>query len=145
KAHLASRLPDYMVPAAFVRMPALPLTPTGKVDRRALPAPDEQAHAAREYEVPIGETETALAALWSNLLGLDRIGRRDHFFELGGHSLLATRLVLRIQREMDVVVSLRDVFAAPVLADLAERVLTAQLARFDREELARVAEAMRIR
>jgi acyl-coenzyme A synthetase/AMP-(fatty) acid ligase len=145
KTHLSQRLPEYMVPAAYVRLEALPLMPNGKVDRRALPVPDAEAHAARQYEAPEGETETGLAAIWSALLGLGRIGRRDHFFELGGHSLLATRLVLRIQQEMEVVVSLRDVFETPVLADLAERLLTAQLARFDQEELARVAETMRVR
>ncbi|HSU17578.1 non-ribosomal peptide synthetase [Longimicrobium sp.] len=136
RAHVADRLPDYMVPAAFVAMDALPLTPNGKVDRRALPAPGADAFARRGWEAPDGETETALAEIWSALLGIDQVGRNDHFFELGGHSLLASRLVLRIRQQLETEIALRDVFEAPVLAELALRVLDAQLAQFDPEELA---------
>ena len=87
RAHLAGRLPEYMVPAAFVRLDALPLTPNGKVDRKALPAPEGDAFATRGYEPPEGDTEEALAEIWAELLGVQRVGRNDHFFELGGHSL----------------------------------------------------------
>ncbi|MDN7728338.1 non-ribosomal peptide synthetase, partial [Burkholderia gladioli] len=89
REHLAARLPEYMVPAAFVVLDALPLTPNGKVDRRALPEPDDDAFAQAQYEAPQGETEQTIAALWAELLGVERVGRHDNFFALGGHSLLA--------------------------------------------------------
>jgi acyl-coenzyme A synthetase/AMP-(fatty) acid ligase len=136
RAGLAERLPEYMVPAAYVRLDALPLTPNGKVDRKALPAPEGDAYARRGYEAPVGETEQALAEIWAELLGVEQVGRRDHFFELGGHSLLATRLVLQIQRSLEVDVTLRDVFEKPVLSAQAQHLVYAQLAQFDPEELA---------
>jgi amino acid adenylation domain-containing protein len=142
RAHLAERLPEHMVPAAYVKLPEFPLTPNGKVDRKALPAPDGAAFATRGYEAPEGETEEALASIWQELLGVERVGRNDHFFELGGHSLLATRLVLRVREEMEVEVALREVFEMPVLSQLAEHILLAQLAQFDPEELARLSELM---
>ncbi|HEX8359884.1 MAG TPA: amino acid adenylation domain-containing protein, partial [Longimicrobium sp.] len=140
RAHLAERLPEHMVPAAYVRLPELPLTPNGKVDRKALPAPDGASFATRGYEAPEGDTEEMLAGIWRELLGVERVGRNDHFFELGGHSLLATRLVLRVREEMEVEIALREVFEMPVLSRLAEHLLLAQLAQFDPEELARLAD-----
>nr|CDS58511.1 hypothetical protein SYMBAF_60020 [Serratia symbiotica] len=97
-AWLAGALPDYMVPRSYVRLDALPLTPNGKLDKRALPAPTEDARVRGEYEAPQGDVETALAAQWCALLGLDQVGRHDSFFMLGGHSLLAMRLVSRLRR-----------------------------------------------
>jgi hypothetical protein len=143
RAHLRERLPEYMVPAAYVWLQALPLNPTGKLDRGALPAPGGDAFARRGYQAPEGETETALAELWSKLLQVERVGRHDHFFELGGHSLLATRLVIQINRHMDVEIAVRDVFERPVLAELAQHVLDTQLAEFDPEELARISDMLR--
>ncbi|HYH82550.1 MAG TPA: amino acid adenylation domain-containing protein [Longimicrobium sp.] len=131
RTHLSERLPDHMLPAAFVRLDSLPLTPNGKTDRAALPAPDDDAFARRGYEAPEGETETALAEIWADVLRVERVGRHDHFFELGGHSLLATRLLPRIRQGMDVEIELSDVFESPVLSVLAERILDAQLAQFD--------------
>ncbi|KAB1082420.1 AMP-binding protein [Neorhizobium galegae] len=117
-AHLGGRLPDYMVPAAFVRLDGLPLTPNGKLDRQALPAPDDDAYARTAYEAPQGEVETALAEIWAELLGVERVGRNDNFFELGGHSLLAVQLMERLRR-LSLGVEVRTLFARPVLADLA--------------------------
>ncbi|HEX9939022.1 MAG TPA: amino acid adenylation domain-containing protein, partial [Longimicrobium sp.] len=122
RAHLAQRLPSYMVPAAFVWMEAYPLTPNGKVDRKALPAPEGDAYAARDYEPPVGETEEALAEVWSELLGVERVGRRDHFFELGGHSLLAVRVISRVRQVLGAEVGIADLFERPVLADFARGV-----------------------
>ncbi|MCP3468521.1 condensation domain-containing protein [Bradyrhizobium sp. CCGUVB23] len=119
RAHVSAHLPDYMVPSGFVRVAALPLTPNGKLDRQALPAPEDEAYARRSYEPPQGEIETALATLWAELLGLERVGRHDHFFELGGHSLLAVRLLSRLSQALGVELPLRTLFAKPVLADLA--------------------------
>ncbi|QSX79619.1 non-ribosomal peptide synthetase [Agrilutibacter solisilvae] len=124
---LASALPEHMVPSAFVRLEALPLTPNGKLDRRALPAPDHAAVASRAYEAPVGAIEQAIAAIWQDLLGLDRVGRHDHFFELGGHSLLVVRLVTRLRATLGVEIALRDVFAQPELAVLARMVSDARV------------------
>ncbi|HST59995.1 MAG TPA: phosphopantetheine-binding protein, partial [Longimicrobium sp.] len=135
KAHLSGRLPEYMVPAAYVWMQAYPLTPNGKLDRKALPAPEGDAYASQTYEAPAGETEQALAAIWADLLGVERVGRNDHFFHLGGNSLLATRLVFRIRREMDVELPVSDVFEMPELSLLARHLAAAQLAQFDPEQL----------
>ncbi|WP_169730158.1 non-ribosomal peptide synthetase, partial [Chitinimonas koreensis] len=119
RRQLAQRLPAYMVPAAYVRLEAFPLTPNGKLDRKALPAPDGTAYAQREYEAPQGEAETTLAALWAELLKLDRVGRHDHFFELGGHSLLAVQLLSRVRKAFGAEVALAELFARPVLSELA--------------------------
>ncbi|KDR39393.1 non-ribosomal peptide synthetase, partial [Caballeronia glathei] len=118
REHLAPRLPDYMVPSAFVVLDALPLTPNGKLDRRALPDPQAEAFALRPFEAPRGRAEIALADLWAELLGLERVGRHDNFFALGGHSLLAVTLVERLRR-IGLHASVRDLFATPVLSALA--------------------------
>jgi len=143
RAHLLERLPEYMVPAAYVRLEALPLTPNGKVDRAALPAPEGDAYARRGYEAPMGETEAALAGVWAEVLGVERVGRWDHFFDLGGHSLLASRLVSRVQQVLEVDLALSDVFERPVMSLLAQQVLDAQLAQFDTAEIAQLTETVR--
>jgi len=120
RRHAGERLPDYMVPAAYVRLEALPLTPSGKLDRRALPSPEGEAYARRGYEAPAGEAEQALAQIWSEVLGVERVGRRDDFFELGGHSLLAVQVISRIRQALGVELELGVVFARPVLRELAE-------------------------
>ncbi|MDH2406983.1 amino acid adenylation domain-containing protein, partial [Bradyrhizobium sp. SSUT18] len=136
RAHVSARLPDYMVPAAFVRLAALPLTANGKLDRNALPMPEDAAYARAAYEPPRGETETALATIWAELLGLARVGRHDNFFELGGHSLLAVRLLSRVSQALGVALPLMTLFAKPVLADLARETSITLLEReFDRDEL----------
>ncbi len=121
RAQAAQHLPSYMVPSAYVRLDAWPLTPNGKLDRRALPAPADDAYARAEYEAPRGAKEEALAAIWRDLLHVERVSRHDNFFELGGHSLLAVQLVSRLRQALSVEVALSTVFDAPVLSALAER------------------------
>ncbi|MEY9624101.1 amino acid adenylation domain-containing protein [Bradyrhizobium ottawaense] len=123
RAHLSARLPDYMVPSAFVRLAALPLTVNGKLDRNALPAPADQAYALAAYQSPQGAVETALAQIWAELLGVERIGRNDHFFELGGHSLLAVQMSSRLSQAVGVELPLSTLFARPVLSDLAASIV----------------------
>jgi amino acid adenylation domain-containing protein len=114
RAALKGRLPGHMVPAAYVPLDRLPLTPNGKLDRKALPNPQTSAYGATPYEAPQGPLESGLAQIWSELLGVEQVGRHDHFFELGGHSLLAVRLVARAHaRGFDL--TLQDVYMAPVL------------------------------
>ncbi len=119
RAFLAERLPDYMVPAAFVVLPALPLTPNGKVDRRALPDPEAPAGDAGAYVAPRDREEEILAGLWSEVLGVPRVGAHDDFFELGGHSLLATQLVSRVRQAFGREVALAALFERPTVAGLA--------------------------
>ncbi|MET0398247.1 MAG: amino acid adenylation domain-containing protein [Longimicrobiaceae bacterium] len=121
RGHLLRRLPEPMVPAAYVRLERLPLTPTGKVDRGVLPAPEEDAYARRGYEAPLGEVEEMLAAIWVEVLKVERVGRWDHFFELGGHSLLAITLIERMRR-VGLYVEVRALFTTPVLAELVREV-----------------------
>ncbi|CPH97269.1 syringomycin synthetase [Burkholderia pseudomallei] len=111
-------LPAYMVPSAYVRLDAWPLTPNGKLDRRALPAPADDAYARAEYEAPQGAKEEALAAIWKDLLPVERISRHDNFFELGGHSLLVIGLSEKL-RAAGLHADVRVVYRASTLADLA--------------------------
>ncbi|WP_435037097.1 non-ribosomal peptide synthase/polyketide synthase [Pseudomonas neuropathica] len=120
RAHLLAQLPEYMVPGAFVRLDALPLTANGKVDRRALPKPDLAALFTRDYAAPQGETETILAQIWAEVLQVERVGRHDHFFELGGHSLLAMRMVAQVRQRLGLELALADLFANAELAAVAE-------------------------
>ena len=120
--HLDSVLPEYMIPAAYVHLEALPLTPSGKLDRKALPAPEVGAYANREYEPPEGEVEIALARIWAELLKVERVGRNDNFFELGGHSLLAIQVLSRLRQSLGVEVALASLFAHPILAEFARAI-----------------------
>ncbi|WP_122587558.1 non-ribosomal peptide synthetase, partial [Pseudomonas viridiflava] len=116
---LLAVLPGYMVPSALVRLDAWPLTANGKVDRRALPVPDRDALNTGEYQAPQGELEVALAAIWSELLQVERVGRHDRFFELGGHSLLAMRMVSQVRQRLSLELALGDLFADSALAAVA--------------------------
>ena len=118
RAAMASELPDYMVPAAFVKLDKLPLSANGKLDRKALPDPDKSAFAARAYEAPIGPTEQKMAALWAELLHVEKVGRHHNFFELGGHSLLAMTLIERMQQQ-GLAGDVRALFTTPTIAGLA--------------------------
>ena len=123
---LASRLPDYMVPSAFVVLDRMPLTPNGKVDRKALPAP--QYHAADSQE-PTSPTEQILCAIFSQVLKLKGVGVNDDFFELGGHSLLAAQVVSRIKSAFNVDLPLRVLFESPTVAAIAQHVQLGTVSR----------------
>jgi len=121
RSHLKERLPDYMVPSAFVYLDALPLTSRGKVDRRALPAPDAERPALAEaFLAPRNGVEEMLVAIWSDVLGGVRVGVNDNFFELGGHSLLATQVMSRVQEAFGIEIALRSLFERPTVGELAE-------------------------
>jgi arthrofactin-type cyclic lipopeptide synthetase C len=119
RAHLSSALPEYMVPSAYVRLEALPLNANGKIDRRTLPIPQDEAYVRQAYQPPEGETEIALAQLWEELLDVEQVSRNDHFFELGGHSLLAVQMIARAQ-ELGLKISVNELFHNPLLRDLAK-------------------------
>ncbi|MGZ3457007.1 MAG: amino acid adenylation domain-containing protein, partial [Archangium sp.] len=132
REHLRSRLPAFMVPAAFALLDALPLTPNGKVDRKALPHPDLK-DSRRVYTPPRDELEAALLGFWEELLHCERAGIHDNFFELGGDSLLATRLMARIRTTQGVRLEVRTLFEAPTVARLAERITRERQAQGTRQ------------
>ena len=119
--HLTRTLPEYMVPAAYVPLESMPLTVNGKVDRSALPVPDDMAYSRSVYEAPQGEVEQTLARIWSELLKVERVGRHDNFFMLGGHSLLVVRLIDRM-RLAGLHADVRTLFTASTLMELADAV-----------------------
>ena len=122
RLHMSSGLPEYMIPSYFVQLESMPLTPNGKTDRKALPGHEGNINTGAIYEAPANELEEKLAAIWQNILGLERVGVNDNFFDLGGHSLKATTLVSRINKELSVEVSLTDVFKAPTVRLLAKNI-----------------------
>ena len=117
------KMPDYMVPAQIVVMAKFPQTPNRKIDRKALPAPEADAHAVESnFEPPATEVEAAVAVLWSELLGVQRVDRRDNFFEAGGHSLLAMQFMVRVRGRFGVDLPLKNLFERPTVAGLAEAI-----------------------
>ncbi|MFN7216594.1 amino acid adenylation domain-containing protein, partial [Microcystis sp.] len=118
---LRAKLPDYMVPTAFVLLDTFPLTPNGKIDRRALPVPDLQRQG--EYIAPRNPIEEKMAQIWAEVLKLKRVSIEDNFFELGGHSLLATQVISRLQETFEIVVPLRYLFESPTIAHLSAVIL----------------------
>ncbi|CAE6741586.1 non-ribosomal peptide synthetase [Nitrospira defluvii] len=118
RSFLRRTLPEYMVPATFVVLPALPLTPNGKIDRKALPQPDAD-RVADDFEPAVTPTQDLVAGIWSDILGLERIGRRDQFFELGGHSLLATQVMSRVRATFRIELPLRTLFDHPTVETFA--------------------------
>jgi amino acid adenylation domain-containing protein len=120
RAELQGQLPDYMVPNQYVLLERLPLTPSGKVDRRALPAPDNTRPELRNiFAAPQTDTEKQLAAIWEDVLRVERIGIHDNFFDLGGHSLLATQVISRVRNSFQVEIGLRSLFESPTVFGLA--------------------------
>lgn len=119
REHLKAVLPEYMIPSAFVILESFPLTPNGKLDRGALPAPELGAYASREYEAPQGHVEEVLAGIWQELLNVERVGRYDSFFELGGDSLLATRVITHVSYSLNVDIPMRVIFEKPTLEAMA--------------------------
>ncbi len=133
RAALRRNLPEYMVPSTFVFVDSLPLTQNGKIDRKALPAPDFEARATRRYVAPRTSTEEALCRIWADVLGLERVGVEDNFFQLGGHSLLAVQATARISHAMSISLPLRVFYEADTLSTVAEAVeILAELKQHDR-------------
>ncbi|MCA2685356.1 MULTISPECIES: non-ribosomal peptide synthase/polyketide synthase [unclassified Microcystis] len=118
---LRAKLPDYMVPTAFVLLDTFPLTPNGKIDRRALPVPDLQSQG--EYIAPRNPIEEKIAQIWAEVLKLERVSIEDNFFELGGHSLLATQVISRCQEAFEIALPLRYLFESPTIAQLSAVIL----------------------
>ncbi|HMQ70356.1 MAG TPA: amino acid adenylation domain-containing protein, partial [Ignavibacteria bacterium] len=119
-SYIKAKLPEYMVPSLWVEVEEIPLTPNGKVDKRALPDPDITAGISGNYEEPRNETEEKLALIWQDLLGSGKIGIHDNFFELGGHSLLATRAVSAIRKQFSVNIPIKSLFEFTSIADLGK-------------------------
>ncbi|GJJ02613.1 hypothetical protein RugamoR64_31510 [Duganella rhizosphaerae] len=122
RRQLAATLAEHMLPSAFVTLPAFPLTPNGKLDRKALPAPGRETYATLDYEEPRGTTEVALAAVWAEVLKLGRVGRHDDFFALGGHSMLAAKLMSLIEMRLLRKVPLQRIFSCPTVHLMAEAI-----------------------
>ena len=137
RAFLRASLPDYMVPVAFVALAALPLTPSGKLDVRALPVPDAiDAESETTFVPPRTPVEELVASIWIEVLGIERVGVDDDFFALGGHSLLATQVIARLRRDLTVEVPLVALFEAPTVAAVAAVVEEALLAEAERSPAA---------
>jgi non-ribosomal peptide synthetase component F/acyl carrier protein len=122
RSFLQSLLPAYMIPSAFVVLPALPLSPSGKIDRKALPSPEARGETEGATDVPRTPIEEGIAAIWCEVLRLDRVGIHDSFFELGGHSLLATRVIARVCDTFQTEVPLKALFETPTVAGIAEQI-----------------------
>ncbi len=143
RGFLRGELPDYMIPAAWVTLDALPINASGKVDRRALPAPGlDRPDLAAGYLAPRDAVEEGLAAIWGRLLGVERVGVRDNFFELGGHSLLAHRVQTAVRESFGVEIELRAIFERPTVEELAVTIAQARGASADEGELAGMLESL---
>jgi amino acid adenylation domain-containing protein len=118
QAYLQNTLPEYMVPALWVELDKIPLTPNGKTDKKALPDPDMNGQGLSAYIEPRNETEQKIAAIWKELLKVERVGIEDNFFDLGGHSLLAMRAISSIRRELNADLGIKDIFIRPTISQL---------------------------
>ncbi|WP_459501588.1 amino acid adenylation domain-containing protein [Bacillus sp. C1] len=126
REYLKGKLPDYMIPSAFIIMEAIPLTPNGKIDKKALPKLDEGTQTGMEYAPPTNPTEDALVQIWQEVLQVKRVGIYDHFFEIGGHSLKAMMLVSRILKNLQVQVPIKEVFSRPTVKEMAAYIKEAE-------------------
>jgi amino acid adenylation domain-containing protein len=126
RSYLKQHLPDYMVPSAFVLLPKIPLTPNGKIDRKALPAPEQAQAQTHTYVAPATPTEHAVAAIWADVLRRDQISTTDNFFDLGGHSLMATQVISRIREHFHIELAMRVLFEKPTIQAVSQAVDTAQ-------------------
>ncbi|NBI31018.1 non-ribosomal peptide synthetase [Chengkuizengella marina] len=122
REYLSQSLPDFMIPAIFVQLEQMPLTPNGKVNRKALPEPDFNNRVGVEYVAPTNELESQLVSLWEEGLGVDKIGIKDNFFELGGHSLNAVQIVSKVQKKLGIQLSLTDIFTNTSIEKLVKRI-----------------------
>jgi len=123
REYMRSKLPDYMVPTSFMLLDALPLSPNGKIDRRALPAPDHsRPELSHEYAPPSNELETVVADVWIEVFEVEQVGIHDNFLEMGGHSLIATQIMARLQDVFPIQLPLRLIFGAPTVVELSERI-----------------------
>jgi len=137
REYLKQSLPEYMAPSLYVWLEKMPLTSNGKIDRMALPEAKEAGIARkREYVAPSGPVEETLADIWSELLGVEKVGVHDNFFELGGHSLLLTQVVLRVRLAFSSDMPLRTLFDAPTIKQLSVAIAAEQLSEADSTEAA---------
>ena len=134
REYLKSKLPEHMVPTAFVFLTQMPLSPNGKLDRRALPDPELAARVAADFEPPCNQIEEILCGIWTKLLRAERIGRRDNFFRMGGHSLLAARLVAHVNSALEVDLPLQVVFERPTIEELGGYIIEEIAAELATEE-----------
>jgi len=116
-----------MVPSAFVMLERLPLTPSGKLDRRSLPVPDLSAYVSGKFEAPQGEIEATLAGIWRDVLHVERVGRHDNFFELGGHSLKMMKMMVAISETFPIRITISDALKNPSIAALARAMNTLRM------------------
>jgi non-ribosomal peptide synthetase component F len=130
---LKRKLPDYMLPAAFMFVDALPRTPNGKLDRNALPRPDQSGFDVKTYQAPRTAAEETVAKIWADVLKVERVGIHDNFFDLGGHSLLATRVISRTRAAFHTDLSLRSFFEAPTVAEMVTLIMKDQAQQLDEE------------
>jgi acyl-coenzyme A synthetase/AMP-(fatty) acid ligase/acyl carrier protein len=136
RSFLKQKLPDYMLPSSFTFLDCLPLNPSGKVNRKALPVPDQtRADLGIEYLAPRTPIEKLLAEIWSEVLAVEKVGIHDNFFELGGHSLLATQVLSRIRDALQMDIPLRLLFESPTVSDMAEAILQKYTKQIEQEEL----------
>ena len=136
RSFLEKKLPEYMIPSAFVFLDAWPLTPNGKIHRQALPAPDQNRVAAEQsYLAPRSPVEELLAEIWAEVLKLGKVGIHDNFFELGGHSLLATRVISQVIKHFQVDLPLRSLFESPTVAEMARLITEHQAKKLSEHEL----------
>ncbi|MEA5601255.1 amino acid adenylation domain-containing protein [Nostoc sp. UHCC 0252] len=136
---LKTKLPDYMIPSTFVFLEVFPLTPNGKINRRALPTPDTSQRSVEvDFVAPSTATEQELAMIWAEILRLKQIGIHDNFFELGGHSLLATQVISRLREAFSLDFPLRYLFENPTIAELSQKVIAQQIEQAEDDDLAEI-------